>query len=215
MRTILLVVTYLHILFGALSILSAILALYQKKGSLKHIKSGNYFFKSMIGVFVSATLLAIFKERAFLFFVGFFSFYLALIGKLSMLMIRGHGNPSGFRAIHGVFIILHLALIFFGLSQSNGLFVLSIVFGLIGLLFSIQAYVDLNRDRPRIHWLRRHISGMIGGFIACISAFSVVTFEFIPGLLRWLWPTIILTPVIIYWQKKISKRNHQINSSGG
>ncbi|MEO5674687.1 MAG: hypothetical protein ABIQ74_08570 [Chitinophagales bacterium] len=45
-----------------------------------------------------------------------------------------------------------------------------------------------------------NISGMIGGFIAAVSAFLLVDFsENVPALMVWLGPTIIGTPLIVYF----------------
>ena len=43
------------------------------------------------------------------------------------------------------------------------------------------------------------MSGMLGSYIAAVSAFSVVNFGFLPIAVRWLWPTIVGTPLIALW----------------
>src|SRR5262245_46685872 len=46
--------------------------------------------------------------------------------------------------------------------------------------------------------VRSH-GGMLGSYIAAVSAFSVVNFTFLPPTVRWLWPTAIGTPLIAVW----------------
>jgi hypothetical protein len=43
------------------------------------------------------------------------------------------------------------------------------------------------------------MAGMLGSYIAAVSAFSVVNFAFLPTVVRWLWPTIVGTPLIALW----------------
>ena len=43
------------------------------------------------------------------------------------------------------------------------------------------------------------MSGMLGSYLAAVTAFSVVNFTFMPTTLRWLWPTLLGTPLIVLW----------------
>ena len=43
------------------------------------------------------------------------------------------------------------------------------------------------------------MGGMIGSYIAAVSAFSVVNFHFLPPAVRWLWPSAIGVPAILLW----------------
>jgi hypothetical protein len=43
------------------------------------------------------------------------------------------------------------------------------------------------------------MTGMLGSYIAVVTAFSVVNFTSLPPVLRWLWPTLIGTPLIVAW----------------
>lgn len=77
-------------------------------------------------------------------------------------------------------------------------------------MFSLQNLKDVRKiNASKKMWLGRHISGMMGAFISTISAFSVVTMDILPPLVRWLWPTLVFTPLIIYWQRKISRKQQQ------
>ena len=41
--------------------------------------------------------------------------------------------------------------------------------------------------------------GMLGSYIATVTAFSVVNFTFLPTTVRWLWPIVVGTPLITAW----------------
>src|SRR5437588_569476 len=55
-------------------------------------------------------------------------------------------------------------------------------------------------------WWYDHMGGMIGSYIAAVSAFSVVNLRFLPPLVRWLWPVAIGVPVILLWIRYYKKR---------
>ncbi len=198
------IITWSHVACGAVSLLSGFLALFSQKGKGLHLTFGNVFFFSMAGVFVSACILSLINQRTFLFFIGFFSFFLALNGRLSLSFMRKPKLARSFRWIYYFFLFFHVGMLIFGTLQGGSILILSSIFGGLGLAFSLQFLRDCKKQRSRTIWLKRHISGMIGGFIASISAFSVVTLTFLPGLVQWLWPTVLLTPIIIFWQRKIS-----------
>jgi hypothetical protein len=52
-------------------------------------------------------------------------------------------------------------------------------------------------DRNR--WWFDHMQGMLGSYIATVSAFSVVNFTFLPTTVRWLWPTVLGVPLVALW----------------
>lgn len=83
-----------------------------------------------------------------------------------------------------------------------------LLFFSVGGLFSILTEVKRYRNQslPKHAWLFNHLGRMVGGFIAALTAFSTNVLTFIPGLLQWLWPTLIGTPLIIYWIRKYRRK---------
>ena len=69
-----------HILCGSLSLISSALSISSKKGQRTHRFFGKIYFWGMIGVFLTAIPLAIFKLNVFLLLIAIFSFYLAFAG---------------------------------------------------------------------------------------------------------------------------------------
>jgi hypothetical protein len=78
--------------------------------------------------------------------------------------------------------------------------IVPVVFGALGMVLAgldIRRFVRPSADRHA--WWFAHMSGMLGSYIATVSAFSVVNFTFLPTAVRWLWPTVIGTPLIAVW----------------
>ena len=50
------------------------------------------------------------------------------------------------------------------------------------------------------------MGGMIGSYIAAVSAFSGVNFDFLPTAIRWLWAPALGVPLLLYWIRRYQKR---------
>lgn len=201
---------YLHIAAGVTSLVSGPAALIFKKGSKPHIVAGWAFFWSMTIVFVSAVLNGIYKEMYFLTFVAIFSYYNVISG-IRALKLRGKtkAQPVDY-FIHIVALATMIGFVVFGIwawQYQKVMAGLAIGFGLAGM-GNVKTYSGMLssslQDIPKTEFLKWHIGGLVGGFIASLTAFSVQTMQFMPDLLQWLWPTIVFVPVISYWKKKYS-----------
>ena len=62
------------------------------------------------------------------------------------------------------------------------------------------------------HWLFSHISGMIGGYIATITAFTVQNIQMNPSWVPWLAPTAILVPFLVMTIKKFKNKSEKAKS---
>ena len=103
--------------------------------------------------------------------------------------------------------VLFIVLGLFNLLKSNLFGLVFITFGLIDLLFvkdDIKNYAD--KSHLYNYQLSEHLQRMISAFIASSTAFLVVNAkylpDFIPIIVYWLLPTIILTHLIIKWANK-------------
>src|SRR5207245_346034 len=87
-------------------------------------------------------------------------------------------------------LALGLALVVLGLIRPGAswqrLGVVPVVFGVLGMILAgldIKKFVRPPVDRNA--WWFAHMAGMLGSYIATVSAFSVVNFTFLPIAVRW------------------------------
>ena len=200
----------IHITCGFTSFFSAFGAMLSAKGKRWHRLFGKFFIGAMSGVFVTAIPLSLIIHSLFLFLIAIFSYYLAFSGW------RYAKNRSGTpKAIDWTVssIMLFASLIMIGLgvvdlAQSNNFkhYVL-MIFGMIGLFSStddLNTY--LNRRAIGQERIIKHLRSMLGATIAAITAFSVTNIPIKPSAILWIAPTLLLTPVIIWWQKRVRNK---------
>lgn len=86
-------------------------------------------------------------------------------------------------------------------GKSGGIVLL--LFGVIGMLLAVNdlrriAHPAVGADRIAVHMAR-----MMGAMIAVITAFLVVNVRFSPSWVIWIAPTMVLTPLIALWSKRV------------
>jgi len=78
--------------------------------------------------------------------------------------------------------------------------VVAIVFGVIGAIVAGRHAWHFVRPSADVRaWWFDHMIGMLASYIATVTAFSVVNFTFLPPVARWLWPTLVGTPLVAIW----------------
>ena len=85
------------------------------------------------------------------------------------------------------------------LLAENGFGFVALAFGGIGIalvLRTIQRFIKRPTD-PK-DWLYRHVTGMLAGYIATVTAFLAVNLTFLPSLVVWLAPTVIGSAIITW-----------------
>lgn len=182
------------------------------KGGSVHRVAGKIFFWSMVYIFVSAIILGTYHWRPFLLMVSVLSFYLVYSGYRTLYQKQIHlGKGVNWydwlvAAVCGIFMLSFL--IWSVDLMVNGTNAILIVFFSVGGLFSIITEVKryIKKPNAKHDWLFNHIGRMVGGFIAAVTAFSTNVLTFLPGLAQWLWPTLIGTPLIIYWIRTYRKK---------
>lgn len=184
-----------------------------KKGDLKHKKLGKVFTVSMLTAGFSSLVLAVLHPSQFMFMVGVFTVYMVGTGNryLKLKMLHKNQKPKIMDWILTISMllagILFIGLGVQGLLKSNFFGIVFVTFGFLGLLFvrhDIRNYSG--KSNISNYWLSEHLQRMIGAFIASSTAFLVVNAkylpEYIPIIVYWLLPTIILTPLIVKWARK-------------
>ncbi len=202
----------IHITCGFTSLFSAFGAMLSAKGKPRHRLFGKFFIGAMSGVFVTAIPLSLMIHSLFLFLIAIFSYYLAFSGW------RYAKNRSGIPkkidwAVSTIMFFASLVMLgagIFDLIHSNEFksYIL-LAFGLIGLSSSTDDLkTHLNHRAIGPERIVKHLSGMLGATIATITAFSLTNIPIKPQIILWITPTLLLTPVIIWWKKRVL--NNQI-----
>ena len=210
---------YLHIFAGFVSLGTAYLLLFIKKGDKRHKKFGMYYVFGMSTIFVTAIPLSMMGVvQPFLFAIAIFSFYFAFAG-YRQAKVRSGAREHLDKAltllmfIAGVMLLLNATgVISFGFyGQFEGLRTIALIFG-IGCLI-VTAY-DLNRfrntDKPNFYdRTNRHLILMLSGTIAATTAF-ISTIELFPQeWMNWAMPNVFIVPFIVFFSRReLAKKNN-------
>jgi uncharacterized membrane protein len=210
----------LHIMGGAIGLFTGTINLARGKGDKSHKLVGKVFSSAMLTAGISSLVLSILHPNYFLFMVGVFSVYLVGTGHRYLYSKRLGSGEKPKRIDWAITIAMLLAsLLFIGLGiehlvAHNNFGIVFIVFGGLGARF---VKTDFDNYRGRVtaknYWLLEHLKRMTGGYIAAVTAFLVVNAKYspivLPGVVFWLLPTVILTPLIISWTRK-----YKVKASG-
>ncbi|RSK23865.1 DUF2306 domain-containing protein [Hymenobacter metallilatus] len=206
METFLLLNRWLHIAAGFTGFFVAPVALVVRKGGPAHRLWGRVFFWAMLVAGSTAIVSASLNGLTFLLLTGIFSLYLAQFGYRSLQHKRmGHGQEPEFYDWASTLLGLAVFAGTLGYGLWHRPFNLAmVVFGAIGLMTTLRQLRGFRRAGPwpAGQWLRNHISGFVGSYIAAVSAFSATSLKFIPFPLNFLWPTLVLVPLLIWLQRR-------------
>lgn len=206
------VMLYLHIAAGMLSLFIAPAAMVTKKGGKYHRLWGKIYFYGMTVVTITAVIISLYRPIPFLLMVAVFSYYAIVSAYRSLYLKKLHKGQKATTLDWGLMVVAAIfsaALLGWGIllftsanSGQSGLAYVAIAFGSFGLLGvggNLRQF--LRPPKEKYHWFLSHMGGMLGGYIATVTAFAVVNLHFLPPLFRWLGPSAIGIPLIIIWQR--------------
>jgi|SRR5947209_3174443 len=214
----------LHILNGIVALICAPIALATAKGGRAHRRWGKIYFWAMAVVAVTALALSIALPVLFLALVAVFSFYSAFVAYrilyLKDLHTTGKASAVDWAAAIATFVcslalailgIVAARLMVVGLIRIAGhdISIVSVVFGCIGMNTSAQSIKGfVRRPTEKMFWWYGHLQGMIGSYIAALTAFSAVNLShwFGAAWWVWLWPTMLGVPAITIWTGYYKKK---------
>ena len=196
----------IHILAGSVALVSAALAFSTEKGKKFHVLIGKAYFWSMVIIFLTALPMSIITGNVFLFLIAIFSFYLAFSGMRFAKNRTGVPTRVDLIAVNFMFLsgvgMWILAIIFF--IDNNFQFITLTVFGFLALFLGygdFQTFKDqtaIGKER-----IAKHLTNMMGATIAVVTAVLVVNPPTNPEWVWWILPTVLITPVIFWWNKKV------------
>tara|TARA_Y100000780_G_scaffold214579_1_gene216392 strand:+ start:49 stop:666 length:618 start_codon:yes stop_codon:yes gene_type:complete len=202
------VLLLLHITVGTIALLCAALAVSSEKGKKLHVLSGRTYFWCMVAIFLTAIPMSIITSNIFLFLIAIFSFYLAFAGMRFARNRKGVATTLDWiivslMILSGVGMWI-LAAIYF--TNNNSQYIPLLVFGFIAIALG---YADFKSHKNKTaigkERLSRHLTNMLGGTIAVITAVLAVNVDLEPAWVWWVLPTALITPVIFWWNVKVLK----------
>ncbi|HZV33156.1 MAG TPA: hypothetical protein VFB72_01165 [Verrucomicrobiae bacterium] len=199
----------IHIFFGGIALVIAPLAMVTVKGGLWHRRWGKIYFWSMAGIALSATLLCWLRSGLFLFLIAIFSFYLALTGYRVLRRKQPETKAQALDWCAAIAMVLAgIGLLVLGAFGENGSpRWVRMIFGTIGLLLGvIDIGIFLRPTLKKRAWFYAHMTRFLSAYVATVTAFSVVNFQFLPYFWRWLWPTILGTAGITIWRRYYARK---------
>ena len=215
------VTLWIHVLAGTVALVVAPIALMTVKGGPTHRRWGKVYFWAMAVVAATAIVVGFWRSILFLVLTAVFSFYAALSGYRVLSRKRpdlGQGPSSLDWVAAGITLAASAMLVILGIVKPTPRFqalsTVAMVFG--GLGFSIAGLDVWRFWRPpsdKRAWWYTHMANMIGSYIAAVTAFSVVNFHSLPTTLRWLWPTMIGSPLIAIWITYYKRRFNKPTSA--
>lgn len=195
-----------HIAGGVTALVTAACALATSKGDRWHVYAGRTFTLGMLVVFLTALPMTFIRPNLFLSLIAIFSFYLVLTGWLrarnrSEAPVLADWIAATAMGVTAIAMGVRAIMLLFA-GDSMGIVLLT--FGGIGGAFAISDLCFLRGKRYRGTFrISAHLTRMLAGTIAACTAFTVVNIPFEPALVVWLAPTVILTPVIAYWNARV------------
>ena len=195
----------IHVLAGTIALLCSAIAVSSEKGKKFHVLSGRTYFWCMVGIFLTAIPMSIINSNIFLFLIAIFSFYLAFAGMRFAKNRKGIATTIDYIAVSLIILsglgMWVLAVIYF--INENSQYITLLVFGFIALALGCGDYIS-HKNKAAIgkERIAKHLTNMMAGTIAVITAVLVVNVNIEPIWIWWLLPTAVITPIIFYWNKK-------------
>ena len=205
-----LILLVIHITAGSIALLTAFVALVTAKGGVIHVRAGRVYAIGVSVIFLTAVPLAVLGADVFLLLIAFFSFYLVFAGWRFARNRSRRAQPVDWIAV-AIMGLTGLGMwayaVVLGLSGS-GQWVTMLAFGFIAVALSVADGLffmqgrSANRRPAAYRRIQRHLTNMMAGTIATVTAVMVVNVSLNPVWLPWLLPTIVITPLIVWWNVK-------------
>ena len=199
----------IHIGAGSLALLTAAIAVFTPKGQKWHILSGRVYAIAMTLVFLTAVPLALLGANIFLLLIAFFSFYMVFAGWRFARNRRGRPHAVDWVA-DAIMLTIGLGMgVYAGILAMSGYpqWVTMTMFAAIavglGVADGLYHRQRLARGGQRIS---RHLTNMLSGSIATITAVLVVNVETTPPWVAWILPAVIIAPFITWWNFRVARQ---------
>lgn len=206
---------WIHIAAGSVALLTAVLALITAKGKTRHVQVGRIYAIAMTIIFLTAVPLSVFDRdgfNLFLLLIAFFSFYLVFAGWRFARNRTRRPHPVDWAAI-ALLGLAGLGMWGYGAvlgQEGDSQWVTLAAFGAIALALGVVD-AHFHWQQPRgAQRIARHLTNMLAGTIATLTAVTVVNVDinpdsWIPAWLPWILPTVMVTPLIVWWNRHVRR----------
>ena len=200
-----LILLAVHIAAGSVSLATAGVALITTKGGRWHVLAGRIYAVGMTIVFLTAAPLAALVSSSFLLLIALFSFYLVFAGWRFARNRQRRAHPVDWIAVAAIVVTglwMWYYAVVLALDGSSHWITLA-VFGWIAIALGLAD--------AWFHWTQpggarrvaRHLTNMLAGTIATITAVTVVNVDMDPVWVPWILPTVVITPLIVWWNVRV------------
>ena len=202
-------ILWFHIVAGSIALLTAAVALITQKGGVRHVRAGRAYAIAMTLVFLTAVPLAVMGADIFLLLIAVFSFYLVFAGWRFARNYGGKAHAVDWAAVAAIGLA-GLGMWVYAVVLGRGgdsQWVTMGVFGALALALGLaDARYHLGNSTPRARRIGRHLTNMMAGTIATITAVLVVNVQTNPAWIAWIAPTIAITPLIVWWNVRVARQ---------
>lgn len=213
--TLYLFIKIIHILAGAIALITGLIAMLTIKGGKAHRFNGKFYFWSMAVIFVSSIYMSFYREMIFFILIAFFSFQGAFNGyRILYLKKLNQGQKPEVLDYIGLIVgaLATVFMLYLGITnaiRNNDAGYVLLIFGVFYALGVWQEYRKFKKaPTEKMFWMYKHIGQMGGAYIATMTAFLVNNyrfFPFLPPIALWLLPTLFGTVLITIVLKKYKK----------
>lgn len=211
---------YIHAFLGGIGLLTGIGSMAVKKGGKLHKRMGKIFAITMITSCIIILPISWLPnhESLFLFLISLFTIYLVLIGRRALTFksrkkLKAETIDLTISATMLIFSLFMIGYGTYGLFNQIPANILYIIFGGLGLFLTIKNFIFYkNFKEKKVTWLLAHLTHMIAGLIASITAFIVAGLK-LWTVAAWVLPSVIGTIYIIYWRLKTKGKIEQPETS--
>lgn len=205
---------YIHAFFGGLGLITGMISIFVQKGGFNHKRTGKIFSYSMI----ISSLISLFvarmpsHENLFLFLIGIFTIYLILAGNRALTLKSKIKTKADWidKLVSGTMLLISIGMLILGILgivQKVENSILYVFFGGFGAFMTLRDFKTFKVfTEQKNAWLISHLGRMIGALIASVTAFLVAGLH-IGTTLVWIFPTILGTVYIIYWNRHFKSKN--------
>jgi uncharacterized membrane protein len=187
-----------HVAGGSISLLSGPVALASRKGGMLHRRGGLVFAWAMALTAAAAVPLSLITNDVLLLVIAVLTGFLVYRGVVGIRR-RRRPRPSTWQdaIVPALCLVFCAGLLAYSLPLAGRpSFITGQFFGAGGTVLALRELRAL-RD-PATNWLRSHIAGMMGAYIATVTAFLVVNLTFLPQAVVFIVPTLIGSPMIVW-----------------